>query len=176
MPFTICAYKDQKSNGAGPISGDSAFGTIVGHHIIPDHCFYYTSGLRGKGDLSGFLATGCVGYSTADAPVIMVTADQNGGKSRQHGAVHQIFDPIELAASLHGAEWTYGDARAAAAKSLKDGLGVPTATTIKALNDYFANVCGLEDGTLIRAGEHGTMKSAPAPRRSTRERTTRPMY
>ena len=175
MPLhSICAYKDQKANGAsvGTLEGS---GTITGHHIIPDHCLFYTSGLRGKGDLSAFLAPGVTKYTTEDAPVILVTADNNGGKTREHGNVHAIFDPIESAAGRRNGDnqWTYEEARAAAVKSL-EALGCTKATVEKALDDYFVTICGLTMGTLIRAGEHGTMKNRPAPRKSgrvPRERT-----
>lgn len=164
----ICAYKDQAVNGA-TTSGLAGGGAITGHHIIPDHCFYYTSGLRGKGDLSGFLVPGASGYTTADAPVILVTADANGGKSREHGNIHAVFDPIELAAAhANGNQWTYEDARAAAVKSLVDVLGCDKGTVENALDSYFVDTCGLDMGSIIRAGEHGTMKDKPPSRKSPR--------
>lgn len=165
--FDICAYGDQGSHGAatGVLANN---GTLTGHHIIPDHCLYYTSGLRGRGDLSGFLCPNVRGYTTAAAPVIILSANNNGGKSRNHGLAHAVFDPIELAASLVGNEWTYADARAAAVRSIATQFPLSEAAVTQVLDGYFVDDLGLDDATVIRAGEHGTMASAPAPRRSGR--------
>jgi hypothetical protein len=161
----ICAYNDQASFGAGPC-GENVI--LTGHHIIPDHCFYYTSGLRGKGDLSGFLCPGVKGYTTADAPVIMVTANPNGGKSLMHGNVHAIFDAIEQQAEANGNQWAYAEARAAASFSVAQACGLAQGTIAAILDAYFKTKLGVTDGTMLRAGEHGTMKDAPEPRRSSR--------
>lgn len=161
----ICAYKDQASKGAGAYGPNVI---LTGHHIIPDHCFYYTSGLRGMGDLSGFLCPGVRGYTTADAPVIMVTAFPNGGKSLMHGNVHAVFDALEQQAEGAGNEWTYAQARAAAVASVAKVCGLSADSVQAVLDGYFKTTLGLTDDTLLRAGEHGTMKSAPPPRRSTR--------
>ena len=167
--FDICAYKDQALHGAGTGILDND-GTLTGHHIIPDHCFYYTSGLRGKGDLSGFLCPTVRAYTTADAPVILLSADNNGGKSRNHGLVHVVFDPIELkAARANGNQWTYERVRAAAIESITTNCTIYSEAQIqKVLDDYFITTCGIALDTLIRAGEHGTMRSAPPPRKSHR--------
>ena len=160
MPI-YCSYKDQGKNGAGP-EGD---GCITGHHIIPDHCFYYTSG-RGKE-----ACTVVDGYHIGDAPVVLVRADRNGGKSREHGQVHAVFDPIELSAQTENGnanQWSYREARDAAIKSLVDVVGADGAVVLGILDRYFMNSLGLSEDSLIRAGEHGTMKNAPNPRRSTR--------
>ena len=167
--FDICSYKDQATYGAAVGALDDG-GTITGHHIIPDHCFYYTSGLRGMGDLSAFLCPGVKGYKTDDAPVIIVTADANAGKSRVHGLIHQVFDAIELAAAKkNGNQWKYSEARDAAIQSVTGNCAKYSAAGLKKiLDDYFIVGCGLTDDTLVRAGEHGTMTSAPPPRRSDR--------
>ncbi|MBL8447817.1 MAG: hypothetical protein JNJ44_10440 [Zoogloeaceae bacterium] len=168
--FDICAYRDQALHGAGGgILPDG--GTITGHHIIPDHCFYYTSGLRGHGDLSGFLCPSVGrGYSTAKAPVIIVDADANGGKSRRHGLIHSVFDPIELSARIaNGNQWTYGEAKAAAIRSVVTNCGRYSAQELgEILDEYFMGQCLMDDHSVIRAGETGTMKTAPEPRRSHR--------
>jgi hypothetical protein len=158
----FCSYGEQKAHGAGPSGG----GCITGHHIIPDHCFYFTSG---KGKESCLVIEG---YSISDAPVVLVTADANGGKSREHGNVHAVFDPIELKAQQDGNEWTYKDARAAAVKSLHDVLGLSAASVQKVLDDYFVVGLGMAEDKLIRAGEHGTMTTKPEPRRSKRQKTS----
>jgi hypothetical protein len=165
--FDICSYAEQGLYGAatGILAED---GTLTGHHMIPDHCLYYTSGLRGKGDLTGFACPGVSGYHIMDAPVIILSADRNGGKSRNHGLAHAIFDPIEVAAAMGGSEWTYADARAAAVKSIATQFKPSADLVTAALDGYFKDKLGIEDDTLLRAGEHGTMSSAPAPRRSSR--------
>lgn len=166
--FDICAYGHQAMHGAatGILTGN---GTLTGHHIIPDHCFYYTSGLRGMGDLSGFLCPGIYGYTTMSAPVIIVSADFNGGKSRNHGLIHAIFDPVEEhAAKAGGNQWTYAAAKTAALHSLSISA-FPNVPNVEAILDaYFKGQCGIGDDTMLRAGEHGTMASRPAPRSSGR--------
>jgi hypothetical protein len=165
--FTICAYKDQAAHGAatGILPDD---GTLTGHHMIPDHCFFYTSGLRGKGYLGAFWCPGVMFYDINDAPVILLSADNNGGKSRNHGLAHAVFDPIETTASQTGNEWTYAEARAAAVRSIATQFSPSEATVRDALDNYFIATLGMTDDTVIRAGEHGTMASAPEPRRSGR--------
>lgn len=159
----FCAYGKQGENGAGACGT----GVITGHHIIPDHCFHYCSG-RGK--------ESCVvidGYTIDDAPVVLVTADANGGKSREHGTIHAVFDPLELKAQLledSSNEWTYADARAAAVESVHKCLGLAKADIQKVLDDYFMTNLGMSTSTLLRAGEHGVMKHAPDPRRSKRQK------
>lgn len=165
--FDICAYGDTALHGGGTGILENN-GTLTGHHIIPDHCFFYTGGMRGKGDLSAFLCPGVRGYRDSEAPVILLTADHDGGKSRHHGLVHAWFDPIEMTASLGGNEWTYADARAAAADSIAQQFPPSAATIEAALDAYFVDELGLDDDTVLRAGERGTMKSAPPPRRSAR--------
>lgn len=110
------------------------------------------------------------GYSTANAPVIIVDADANGGKSRRHGLIHAVFDPIELNARIaNGNQWTYGAAKAAAIQSVTLNCGRYSAQELAdILDDYFRGQCLMDDESLIRAGETGTMKSAPEPRRSSR--------
>ena len=158
----ICAYGDAAKFGAGK---DKAGGSITGHHIIPDHCFYYTGG-RGKESCPVI-----DDYDINDAPVVIVTADANGGKSKEHGAVHSVFDPLELAAQKEDNEWTYAEARDAAVKSVNKALGLSAATVKAKLDAYFLTTLGLSEQSLIRAGEHGTMKHAPNPRRSKRLKT-----
>jgi hypothetical protein len=169
--FDICAYRDQGAHGAGGgILADG--GSITGHHIIPDHCFYYTAGLRGGGGLSAFLCPGLREYKTANAPVIIVTADANGGKSRQHGLIHAVFDPIELEARIkNGNQWTYREAKTAAIQSVLNLCHRYSGAELEEiLDEYFKGRCLIVDDMLIRAGEHGTMKTAPLPRSSEREK------
>ena len=92
----LCHYRDVADviqahpNDFPPLPDN---GIYTGHHLIPDHCFYHTSGLRGMGDPDAFL---CVPrYHTLDAPVIIVTADANGGKWAEHKAIHDTFDGFE---------------------------------------------------------------------------------
>ena len=60
---------------------------LTGHHIIPDHCFYiYSGGRAAQVDQMRLQGTGA--YSTDEAPVILLKADENGGKTENHGAVH----------------------------------------------------------------------------------------
>ncbi len=148
--------------GAGMIEANVR---LTGHHIIPDHCFYYTSG---SGKESCVLSPG---YSISDAPVIMLTAEENGGKSLIHGVVHQCFDPYEYqAANANGNQWTYEDAKNCAINSVFTGAAchLSKEDLSSLLDEYFIGHCGLTNDTLIRAGEHGVMTSAPAPRRSDR--------
>ncbi|NDR57389.1 hypothetical protein [Aliiruegeria sabulilitoris] len=156
-----CAYRDQRVHGAGP-QGD---GCITGHHIIPDHCFYYTFGAGKKS------CPVVAGYKTGNAPVVLVTANRNGGKSREHGQVHAVFDPIELKAQRNGSnQWTYREARDAAIKSLKDALGADEEVVREKLDEYFMYELGLTEDNLIKAGDHGVMASAPDPRRNAKRR------
>ncbi|HLY75583.1 MAG TPA: hypothetical protein VKU80_15790 [Planctomycetota bacterium] len=155
--WDICAYKDVSTHITG-LPALSGGGIYTGHHMIPDHCWYYTKGLRGKGDLSAFLCPTVHSYKDDDAPVIIVTADANGGKSRIHGVVHQFFDPVE---DGKGSSWSYKEARLAAVSSVlsaqkAEGAKSPwsSANLIAKLDEYFVKVCGVNDATMIRAGEH----------------------
>lgn len=169
----ICRYDQQAAHGAGAMAGG---GTITGHHLIADHCLYYVGGLRGMGDLSAFLCPGLSLYSTGSAPVVLVTADDNGGKSREHGLIHAIFDPLERkAATANGNQWTYAEARAAAVYSVSTVLSCWGSTQLtKILDDYFKGQCGLDDASMIRAGETGVMSSFTAIRKSGRDRVKSP--
>lgn len=174
MPrHTICAYADQAEHGAGPaLISDGTQGLLTGHHMIPDHCFYYTGGLRGKGDLSYFLCPDVVGYTTGSAPVIIVEADKTGGKSHEHGRIHSLFDvneSIAARANSNANEWTYANARAVAVSSVRNCITLYSeAELIDILDSYYKGECGIIDGTLLRAGEHGSMKTKPTARKSKR--------
>jgi hypothetical protein len=125
-------------------------GRYTGHHMIPDHCFKHAPGGSGYDYIMP-------GYSINDAPTIIVAADANGGKSRVHGDIHNIFDPVEKSHS--SGEWTYVQAKKAAIDSLK-GIGVnPTSE----LDSYYNNI-----SKTIRAGEHASWPEYIAPERPKR--------
>jgi hypothetical protein len=88
--FQIASYS-MSCSGQGANLGN-AF--LTGHNIIPDHCFYIASGGRAA-QVPQMRLLGTASYRTDDAPVIMLTADQYGGKTLHHGKVHAYFDPIE---------------------------------------------------------------------------------
>ncbi|MGB9181149.1 MAG: hypothetical protein WCB68_18090 [Pyrinomonadaceae bacterium] len=170
--YDICAYKDVAAH-IEDLPELAGGGIYTGHHIIPDHCFYYTSGLRGKGELSAFLCPGVSNYTTANGLVIIVTADSNGGKSREHGRIHDVFDPIEFAFKGNN-RWTYAEARDAAIQSVMVVCAALTAAILEqTLDAYYKTTCRMTDATLLRAGEHGAMKGVSA-RTSARNRAARP--
>lgn len=155
--YDICAYKDVAAHIIGLPALPNG-GIYTGHHIIPDHCFYFTSGLRGKGELSAFLCPGVSNYTTNDGLVIIVTADSNGGKSREHGRIHDVFDPLED--GFKGShQWTYAEARDAGIQSVMAVCAALTAPSLEVILDaYYKTTCKIKNTTYLRAGEHGAMK------------------
>ncbi len=162
----LCAY----SEVAGKTGGFAALpdgGIYTGHHLIADNCFYFTGGLRGGG--AGLVIV--PHYNMNDAPCVVVTADANGGKSREHGQVHLLssagFDDQEDDYAAAGV-WTYGEAKAAALVSVQV-LGISVAKVKQALDKYFVRQLGMTDATRIRAGERSVFPDYE-PRRSSREK------
>ena len=143
----LCRYKDT----AGSIGGFAALpdgGIYTGHHLIADHCFMIAAGIRGAyGSLLVFQ-----GYNVDEAPVVIVTADANGGKSREHGGVHLQFDPAE-ASFKDDQQWTYKQAREAAVDSVFAALGLVKVNVRTYLDAYFKLTLGMDDTTMLRAGE-----------------------
>jgi hypothetical protein len=167
--YGFCAYSAVPAHIVGaPALLDG--GIWTGHHIIPDHCFYFTSGLRGRGDLTAFLQPGCAGYRTDDAPTIVVDADSNGGKSRTHGAIHDIFDKLESKAAK-GKTWTYHEALEAAIDSINTVLGAVAAGQAEMqMAAYFETQLGISKNAKLRAGERTALPN-PTPR-TTRNSTS----
>ncbi|MDX1605513.1 MAG: hypothetical protein R3202_04920 [Candidatus Competibacterales bacterium] len=156
--LSICAYRDVPNRIANLPALPNG-GIYTGHHVIPDHCWYVTSGLRGRGDLGAFLIPGCKHYRTDQAPVIIVTADANGGKSREHGKIHDIFDPLEF---NNKPSWTYEEALDAAKQSIEGNFGLAKWLFVKEeMEKYFQRQCGVKMDTELRAGEHSVHPRAP---------------
>ncbi|MBC7910464.1 MAG: hypothetical protein H7Y30_08190 [Pyrinomonadaceae bacterium] len=170
--WDICAYRDVARH-TSELEALSEGGIYTGHHIIPDHCFFYTSGLRKFGGGSDFLCPGVTNYHTDDAPVIIVTADFNGGKSRNHGMIHLEFDAEENRFQRTH-RWEYQEARAAAINSIMfNYAGMSEVALSQVLDAYFKVTCGIRDTTYLRAGEHGTMPGIK-PRTSPRTKRFQP--
>jgi len=109
-------------------------------------------------------------YNENDAPVIIVTADANGGKSREHLNAHRIFDPKEDAFCDHQ-QWTYTDARQAALDSVAQ-FGLNNITVGQHLDKYFITKLKMNMHTYLRAGERSVFPGY-APKRSARDKTHR---
>jgi len=169
--FRICSYQEAMDGEFGAGASDkSPSGWLTGHHLIPDHCFFYTGGLRGKGDVSGFLIPVLKGtrYTEASAPVILLSSDHFGAPTHNHKKAHDVFDPIENEFGRNqGNEWTFADAVEASVKSLKI-FGVEDAVR-KELKKYFMDGLGLDNESILRAGNSGkAMKSYTVPSRPKR--------
>jgi hypothetical protein len=155
--FHICTFQEseKKQFGAGE-NALSGSGWLTGHHLIPDHCFYYTGGLRGRGDLAAFLIPDLKGklYSEGSSPVILLSSNQQGAPTHNHQVAHGIFDPIENLAALKDTfQWTYGAAVEACVKSLK--TFVNELVIRNTLKNYFEIGLGLTADSLLRAGNSG---------------------
>lgn len=157
VEWTICAYRDVAARVGAQVPPTG--GRYTGHHIIPDHCWYYASGVDGD----AFLCPGVKNYHPQNAPVIIVSADFNGGKSQNHGLIHSVFDPEENLAAKNR-QWTYTEARSAAIRSIEvvqrhQVVASPwsAAQLFQSLNSYFINTCGVLDTTVLRAGEHASL-------------------
>jgi len=154
----LCSYREVKQNiGGFPALPDG--GIYTGHHLIPDHCFMISFGVRGG---SGSL-TVVPHYSEMDAPVIVVTADANGGKSREHGVVHSSFDPEE-GGFVSAKQWTYAEAREAAIESVFHLLD--KITVGNHMDKYFKHTLGMDDYSMVRAGERSVFPGYQAVRSS----------
>ncbi|MFT6903791.1 MAG: hypothetical protein ACJAS1_000436 [Oleiphilaceae bacterium] len=178
MPeFTICSYDEAKAGNFGAGENDkSSTGWLTGHHLIPDHCFFYTGGLRGRGDVSGFLIPVLKGkgYTEGSAPVILLSSDHTGAPTANHKTAHDTFDPIENKVAIKGGyEWTYAEAVEASVKSLK--VFGREEEVRGELKKYFVDKMGLDDESILRAGTAGkTMSSYNKVHKSKRNLRAKP--
>jgi len=75
-----------------PYKPDTCKPNRTGHHVVPDRVFRV--GSRGSARING-------GVSESDGLVICVDGS-NLSRSKEHGQIHAIYDPLEAAAGLAG--------------------------------------------------------------------------
>jgi len=75
-----------------PYEPDTCKPGRTGHHVVPDRVFRV--GKRGSGRIPG-------GISEAEGLVICVDG-ANASRSKEHGKIHAIYDPMEAVAGLTG--------------------------------------------------------------------------
>jgi hypothetical protein len=121
----------------------------TGHHVVPDRVFRV--GPRGSARIPG-------GISEAEGLVICVDG-ANASRSKEHGKIHAIYDPLERVAGLAGTppgSTPLGVLEAAGAVSVAKITGC-NALALEAQLRAYHQAKGLDFGTLVRADPSGKL-------------------
>lgn len=121
----------------------------TGHHVVPDRVFRV--GPRGSARIPG-------GISEDEGLVICVDG-KNASRSKEHGQIHAIYDPIERIAGLAGTpigSAQLGVLEAAGALSVAKVTGC-NAVALEAQLRAYHQAKGLDFGTIVRADPSGKL-------------------
>jgi GHH signature containing HNH/Endo VII superfamily nuclease toxin 2 len=138
-----------------PYRPDCCPNNKTGHHVIPKHCFIPTGGKNDR-------VEGCAKYNPGKAPCVCLTGKT---KVKNHGKVHDSFDPMENLFKENGrpGAWPYLEAKNAACFSLSSPpCNCPQDCIGPQLDKYHKEECGMDDDTLLIASSSGGHCPLPA--------------
>lgn len=146
------ACREARACVLSPYSPSNCCGKKTPHHVVPVHCFMPPTA-RAEG-VSGPRYAGCEKYNPYKAPCICVTGkDKSAG---QHKKAHKHFDALEDDRLVDGkaGSWTYAEASACGAESVKKATGCDPECT-KAQLDAYHSKAGIGPETPLRADSTG---------------------
>ncbi len=130
-----------------PYKPDTCKPSRTGHHVVPDRVFRV--GTRGSARIKG-------GVSEAEGLVICVDGT-NLSRSKEHGKIHAIYDPIEKAAGLpNGGRAPLGVLEAAGVGAAAKITGCDPKKMLAQLRAYH-QLKGLSATTPVRADPTGKL-------------------
>lgn len=121
------------------------------HHAVPDHCF------KAPGE-SGDYYQGIKNISHGKGLCICVTGEDKNEKRKQHARIHKKFDKAE---DDEYPEWTFGEAKAAAAKACSEVTKCDEGCLAHQITQYHKDK-NVNDNTKLRADSGGN-RTPPDP-------------